>query len=397
METKDIIQDILPFINMAEIAQTYFHKGRGWLNHKVNRRIVNGVQYSLSRSDIEILSGALKDISAKLHSTSLTLDALVDLNIKEYGRYYTEGNPFNYTAFQDWYNAIPKSYPIIEPFAGSCNIPHLFTEAGYDADWQCYDINPERRCKWKVTKRDTIAKFPRGKVVITNPPFLAKNSAKRNGIPYPKSEYDNLYKHCLDLILHKTDYAAVILPDSFISAPEMKDRVSAIISINEKMFNDTDYPVCLALFVPEKTRDFPIYIGNKFIGTYQGLQNSLSCKVKTDWIFNSPTGSIGVYCVDSSMPTIRFVFCTEIEPTKIKDSNRAYTRISGLPDNISISEFIQRCNEVLCQYRNDTSDVLLTSFKGLRKDRMYRKRISFSTIRDIMNFVLYQMQNKHPK
>lgn len=392
MKVKEIIQDILPYINMAEIAESYYQKGRGWFNHKINERVVNGVQYSLNRDDIVVLSTALKDISGKLQATAKILDEHIELSTKEHGRFYTEGNPFTHQAFKEWYALIPENTQVVEPFAGGCNIPRLLAETGFNPDWRCYDISPERGMKeFKVTKRDTIANFPHAKVVVTNPPFLAKNSAKRNGIPYPKSEYDNLYKHCLDLILRKSDYAAVILPDSFISTPEMKERVMGIISINEKMFSDTDYPVCLALFTPQITNDFPVYIGNELIGTYKGLQGDTCSEMRNEWVFNSPTGSIGVICVDSSTPSIRFVSGDEISPSSIKVSSRAFTRISGLPENISTHKFISQCNEVLRQYREDTHDIFLTSFKGLRKDGKYRKRISFSIIRNIMDYALSRM------
>lgn len=397
MEIKEILQVILPYINMAEIAETYYHRSRGWLNHKINERVVNGVSYTLNSDEVEVMSMALKDIADKLQSVAKTLDSHIELSIKEYGRYYTEGNPFTHPAFKDWYSLIPENAPIVEPFAGGCNIPRLLKETGFERDWRCYDISPDRKVKdFKVTKRDTITNFPRSKVVITNPPFLAKNSAKRNGLSYPKSRYDNLYKHCLDLILRKSDYAAVILPDSFISTPEMKERAMAIISLNERMFSDTDYPVCLALFTPEVSDDFPLYIGDRLIGTYKGLQGALSSNTRNEWVFNSPTGSVGVICVDSSAPSIRFVHGDEIAQNSIKISSRAHTRISGLPENISLNDFLSQCNEVLRRYRNDTHDIFLTSFKGMRKDGKYRKRIPFSTIRLIMDCVLGSMQNRQP-
>ena len=397
MEIKELLQEILPYINMAEIADTYYHKGRGWLNHKINERVVNGVPYTLNRDEVEVMSMALKDIAAKLQAVAKSLDDHVEMSIKEYGRYYTEGNPFMHKAFKDWCGLIPENTPIIEPFAGGCNIPRLLREIGSNADWRCYDISPDRRVKdFKITKRDTITNFPRSRVVITNPPFLAKNSAKRKGLSFPKSKYDNLYKHCLDLILRKSDYAAIILPDSFISTPEMKERVTAIISLNEKMFRDTDYPVCLALFTPEYTDDFPLYIGDTRIGTYKGLQNIIHSDTNNEWTFNSPTGSIGTICIDSSTPSIRFIVGNEIPQNAIKVSSRAYTRISGLPASVSLSEFISRCNEVLQQYRKDTQDIIFTSFKGLRKDGKYRKRIPFSTIRLIMDCALGSLRNRQP-
>ena len=45
---------------------------------------------------------------------------------------------------------------------------------------------------------------------------------------------------------------------------------------------------------------------------------------------------------------------------------------------------------ILEQYRDSTKDIFLNSFKGLRSDGMYRKRIPFKVIRSILTYALRQ-------
>ena len=83
-----------------------------------------------------------------------------------------------------------------------------------------------------------------------------------------------------------------------------------------------------------------------------------------------------------------------IIPTLIKDTSRSFTRISGLPESIDRNEFISLCNIILEDYRQKTKDVLMTSFKGLRSDGKYRRRLDFRTVRCILNKALKQIEGK---
>ena len=82
----------------------------------------------------------------------------------------------------------------------------------------------------------------------------------------------------------------------------------------------------------------------------------------------------------------------EISEDKIKVSSRSLTRVSGLPANIDLSIFLEQCNKILTKYREDTEDIFLTSFKGLRKDNKYRKRLDFANAKVIMNSAIEQIQ-----
>lgn len=101
----------------------------------------------------------------------------------------------------------------------------------------------------------------------------------------------------------------------------------------------------------------------------------------TKWKFNDKNGDIGVKCVDNNMTDdIYFLNGNFINSDNIKISGRAFSRISGIPKEIDTHVFINKCNDVLKEYRLLTKDVFMTSFKGLRLDKKYRRRIDFKTI-----------------
>ena len=132
-------------------------------------------------------------------------------------------------------------------------------------------------------------------------------------------------------------------------------------------------PVCLALFSPSKEsngEDFEIYSQDRYVGLFSELKKYLvssECN-KKNWRMNDVDGNIGIICVDNnSKDPICFCNAEEIKPEEIKVTSRARTRVSGLPDDIDVQLFIDECNKKIMEYRHATSDVFLTSFKGLRK------------------------------
>lgn len=386
------LEDVAQYISLSQLAKS-LGKDKSWLYHKMRNDIVNGVQYRFSMDDCALLSTKLKELADKIQSCSDAIDSIVQDNNRNTGRYYTQANVFEYPAFKQWLQAIPNisETTILEPFAGDCAIPMMLSSY----KWSCYDMEP-RKGDFKVVKRDTIKKFPSGfKVCITNPPYLAKNSATRRGLNYPECDYDNLYKHCLKLMLDSCQYVAAIIPDSFIQSGLFTDRLYGVISIPEKVFADTDYPVCLALFNPDISEDFNIWCGDSFNGTYQELSKySLEEYNDSRWVFNDADGCIGVVCADGKNSKIKFVKGESID-TEVKGSSRFLVRVSGLPDNIDIDDFILKCNSTLEQYRYNTKNVFLNSFKGLRYDGTYRKRIPFTVVRSILTYTLKGVNSKN--
>lgn len=351
---------------------------------------------------------ALKEYDITSNTTEDTKEDIINENKRLLGQFFTITNPFSTNIFYKWMELIPDNANqiILEPFAGSNNIVAMIQSLGFQNSWSCFDIEPPEINKteeFPIVKQDTLTNFPKGfSVGITNPPYLAKNSATRRKLNYPDTEYDDLYKLCIDTMLKNLDYVAAIIPESFITSNLFHERIFAIVSLTCKMFEDTECPVCLALFVPESQKiklnlkdNFKIYNQERFLGTYKQLKSFDFQEVDTKihWEFNSKTGSIGVNCIDSPREaSIKFVLGSSIDPKEIKVSSRAKTRIAGLPDSIDLNQFIEKCNVKLEEYRRNTYDVFLTSFKGLRQDNKYRRRLDFRTIKLLMNSVVEEMK-----
>ena len=305
------------------------------------------------------------------------------------GQYFTVGDPFSHAAFTAWLKrAQVEKSPVLEPFAGSNNLVKMLRQAGLQTQFVSYDIAPS--CP-EVLSLDTLADFPQGyRVAITNPPYLARNSAKRRGLSFPVSAYDDLYKYALDVMLENVAYVAAIVPDSLLTSALFLDRAVDFISLNTLMFDDTTHPVCLALFEPVGRTGGPnLWLGNKLVGPYKSVwaQNPVSPQ-KQPWIFNHREGQIGLRGLDDQKTrTIRFVPGEEINGDSIKVSTRAITRIFCAYD---LSEkqrdaLVQEANVLLNAFRDKTGDMTLTSFKGLRQDGMYRKRLDFKMARAILD------------
>lgn len=319
----------------------------------------------------------------------------------EQGVFYTIKNCFNNPIFIKWFKNIPhiKERIFIEPFAGENNIIQMIREIKFKNKWKAYDINRSNKnvCPdIPIVLNDSINNYIGNldDIVITNPPYLAKNSASRKKIFYPKTQFDDLYKLSLDIMLKCHDYVIAIIPESFITANLFKNRIDLIISINHKIFNDTTVPCCIACLSPSKQKiNYNIYSGETFLFNINEelFENRYFNVIKTEdkIIFNSLKGQIGCICIDGvKSESIKFVNGNEIKDNEIKVSSRAKTRIfveklNGFSD-IKIQNFIENLNIQLYKYRNETKDVFLTSFKGLRIDNKYRRRIDFKTIKNMI-------------
>lgn len=326
---------------------------------------------------------------------------------RQLGQFYTVLNPFHHPLFYSWLESIPDDiYQTVwlEPFAGSNNIPELLDaldiKSANNSSWNSYDIQEpqENTSDIPIIIQDTISNFPSGyKVAITNPPYLAKNSAKRRGLVYPDTEYDDLYKLSLKQCLDNVDYLAAIIPQSFVTSKEvlLKKRLFGIISLNTQVFEDTECPVCLALFQKQNSSDFLITDTSTLHSTsFKDLSNyKLESNLDIDLTFNSPQGLLGLKAVDNtSEASIKFCLGPTFPATSIKQSSRAYTRISSsIFESIeSIDSFIDDLNLYLDDWRNNTNDVFLTSFKGLRRDGKYRRRLDWNTASLIIKVVYEQ-------
>ena len=298
------------------------------------------------------------------------------INKIERGQFFTVKNPFNNEGFLDWAKKCDlKNTTILEPFAGSNNLIEMLKDMDLCSHYQSYDIQPK---SVNVKYKNTLEDFPRGfDCCITNPPYLAKNSATRKQIDVDMGCFDDLYKYSLSKCLKNCKHVGAIIPASFINAGIFRDRLSCYILLTAKMFDDTDTPVCLALF-DEFSSDTKIYEGSKFLGSLSELEkktpranNTVRAK------FNDGRGQLGLIAIDNTQgPTIRFCRGEEISADKIKVSSRSITRIEvGCKINDSK---IQAINDLLDEYRRATYDVLMTPFKGIREDGKFRRRLDYA-------------------
>lgn len=300
------------------------------------------------------------------------------------GQFYTLGNPFTLIPFKRWAQSagLPDTC-ILEPFAGANNIIETLQSVNLCNSFRSYDLFPASR---KVRKRNTILSFPKGfDVCVTNPPWLARNSATRRGLSYPDSAYDDLYKHCLELCLKHCKYVAALIPASYLQSGLFRDRLKSYILLHSTLFTDTENPVCLSLFTGEYSERIDIYYDNTFVGTLNQLRGMLpdaQCDKKVR--FNDPAGKLGFISFDNTKePSIKFCCVNEIKDYPIKVSSRFITRISGDFDNITT--LIKKLNKNIQKFRNDTKDIFLTPFKGMREDGQYRRRMEFSLARRFIN------------
>ena len=300
------------------------------------------------------------------------------------GRYFTKGNPFNLQHFKKWANRVKLSnQTVLEPFAGANDIIKNLQSLSLCHQFASYDIAPSHKL---VKKRDTIKKFPKSfSVCVTNPPWLARNSATRRSLPYPKTNYDDLYKHCLSLCLENCDYVGAVIPASCLQSGLFRERLSSYTLLHKNLFTDTENPVCIALFNKIKTQKTKLYYDENFLGTLSQLEKAKPMPKSDKGVrFNDPNGQLGFISFDNTeRPTIRFCEIKEIEDYPIKISSRFITRISG--DFDKVSRIIPKLNKKITRFRKDTKDIFLTPFKGIRKDGHYRRRMEFSLARNFIN------------
>lgn len=327
---------------------------------------------------------------------------------KQHGQFYTQANPFHLSLFQQWMATIPaaaKATPWLEPFAGSNNLVRLLADVGLNPNWACYDIQPSATNaapQFPIRRRDTLQHFPTGHAIaISNPPYLAKNSATRAGLPFPNTPYDDLYKHSLAVLLEHVDYVAAIIPESFLTAGLFHDRLYGVATLTTRMFEDTDCPVCLAMFVPASTKqgstDFLYAKGSKILGSFARLQKRKEALLQTTtevpWTFNQPGASIGLHALDNHQSrSIRFVLGRDLDDAQVKSTGKSLTKIAGLPRGIRAQDVVDVANTLLGQLRADTADVVLTAFKGLRADGDYRRRLDFTLARALLNASVGQVR-----
>lgn len=329
-----------------------------------------------------------------------------------HGQYYTIRNPFTHELFHQWLTNFNYSdMNFVEPFAGSNNIVKLVNDAVPDihlSQWSSYDIEPEAITinqvpELRLHKRDTILFPVNADVVITNPPYLAKNSAKRRGLNLDFHGYQDLYEIAVEKILSHSKFVAAIIPESFLTRKLFRERLYGFISITDNLFDDTSFPVGLALWNDKPTDDYVVYVGEHRLGNFQDVKKNTSLfslpnnnllQVK----FNEPYGMLGVFALDGTKEAnIRFCVGDNISSDEVKSSSRHITRFHVMDefnnmiiDENNVEQVVGELNRILFNFREETYDIFMTSFQGIRKDGFYRRRLDYALAKKIIRSVNYQ-------
>lgn len=284
------------------------------------------------------------------------------------GQFYTTSNPFqNSEAFDEWFAMLPES-EILEPFAGAGNLFDYLP----NSKWAGYDIEPKHP---DVIEQDTLKHFPKGyKICITNPPYLAKTTCTRKNLPV-KPELEDLYLDCIKLALDNCDYVAAIIPSTFMGTKLFTDRLYSWDKIDYVLFSDTDNPVGVAYFVPNKVNETKYYVNGKEINI---SNDDIPTTEDLPMEFNVSHGNyvlcaidlvsednIKIYKEDSTFDRSKF----------LKSTSRNYSLFycSSITD-----KDIDGINKFITDWRERTKDFFITSFKSEQKSGKYRKRFSFS-------------------
>ncbi len=300
------------------------------------------------------------------------------------GRYYTRGNPFGNTPFQEWARraGLPRGR-VLEPFAGANGLIKMLAGMGICERSSAFDISPADA---DVERRDTLRDFPRGyDICVTNPPWLAKNSATVRGLAFPQCQYDDLYKYALGKCLDNCSYVAALIPESFITANLFQDRLQSFVSLTARMFCETGHPAGLALFVPDPVDDVEVWSGTERVGPLSLLRKRKPQPEK-DGInvkFNAVAGNVGLIALDNTREaSIRFCDVAELAGYRVKPTGRHITKLM-VDGPIRIAEW----NGIIKEFRDKTCDVLMTCYKGIRKDGKYRRRCDWSLARGVIHDV----------
>ena len=301
---------------------------------------------------------------------------------RQNGQFFTEGNPFKHRAFRMWAkNCGLPDVSILEPFAGANKLIDHLADMELCNKSVSFDISPADR---RVSERDTLTDFPSGfDVCVTNPPWLARNSATVRGLDFPVCRYDDLYKFALEKCLDNCGWVAALVPESFIRAGLFQERLSDFVSLTSNLFTDTGHPVGLALFQPSPLEDVRVWSGKERVGWLSDME-SLRPKPKPEGPeiqFNIPDGNVGLIALDNVREaSIRFCDVAELADYQVKKTGRHITKLM-VSGNINIPVW----NEYIDWFRENTKDVLMTCYKGIRKDGKYRRRLDWDLARGIVH------------
>lgn len=307
---------------------------------------------------------------------------------------------------------IPKDVDVIEPFCGQGDLLLV------DNKFEIYDIDPKlQNCE----KRDTLLDPPnyKGKFVITNPPFLARNKSSEKKI-FDLYEVNDLYKASIKSMM-ECEGGILIVPlnlfcdedDKFRESFLEKFEVKELNIFEETVFDDTAYTICSFFFekICERKKLDERNIKCKFFPSQEEMEFTLSkrngYKIGNDFfdiinkhtfdkksvgrlqIGEAPTSNIFLRAIDTGARDGRVGLEIKEEHFFGKKNDRAFATISFNKEySREEQELIcSKFNGVLEKNRKDYRSMFMTNFRN--SSSLYaRKRISFDVAYKLINYII---------
>lgn len=291
---------------------------------------------------------------------------------------------------------------MVDPFVGRGD---LFSPLWSIFDhYYGYDIDPDLCTEMGWSWNDSLDHMPfhPNALVVTNPPYLAKNSAVRNKLDSAlyfsgmDDRYEDLYQIALDRVLNKYQRAVFIIPETYFQTELWKSHLHSYTIIEENPFTDTDCPVCVACFevntdlLEMHYNNYSIYKNNELLFDRFELTEILyefnSTRLNAPITFNDPKGNLGLRGVDGVKHYDRIRFCRPEDldyDKEIKESSRSITLINVHDVDVS-DDFIAAANFYLRKLRRVTYDVVLSPFKNNNDLGKRRRRLDYKWARKII-------------
>ena len=308
---------------------------------------------------------------------------------RDLGQFFTKNQVWLQPQIIEFISTI-ETDNVLDPFAGDGDLLKV-AEDVFSKQISGYDIDNSLDWVWN----DSLVSIPKTEaLIITNPPYYAKHTAftkKSSSYRYfEDSPYDNLYQIALEKCLLASSYVVAIVPESFILANVLLERLQSITVLEENPFNDTTIPVCVVCFGDKSTtlNDIKIYKGDQYCLTLNELISFNKTPKKTlNVSFNMLDGQLGVRCIDGVgiEDNIRFCLPCELDYDLSKmNKNSRFITVAKLDYEGDIELLIKVANKVLADYRVNTHDLSMLAFRSNKKNGVRRRRIDFKTVRAIL-------------
>ena len=320
--------------------------------------------------------------------------AVIDKNRARKGQFNTKHSFWFSNPVKNFFEKkVKKIDKVLDPFAGDGDIL-FFLKKKYKKKIVGYDIHKK---KWK--KNDSLKKIPihKNTIICTNPPYLAKYSAKRKRVFKDVKDYYSdsidLYRLALQKCFKATRYTIAIIPETFINSSFPKNHLVLLSVIIKNPFATTENPVVVACFdnqFLEGNTKAKVYIDNKFICKLGDLEKSrIKPKNNHKIYFNDPKGNLALKAVDGVQKGdfIRFEktngFYYSRRNIKVSSRLLTYIKIPNLNEK-KITKLVQDSNKRLNKIRKKTKDLILSPFKGNNKSGNRRRRLDYRLARGII-------------